>query len=257
MRALPGATRPACPRSAIDILGQDLAANKGRQVGPWDAMRFRVLELDRSLGRSPLPVTAAMRDLTPPALVWRLRRAILSKSAAGWFEDPQGEDDIVRKRAWSMVERYLSICPRTRVLFEWPVIIVVGVAGEMLGWLKMPLSPYSNAIGGVLFLAGFWLHARCHRAHRQGHQDSSEIDKIVAEGPYSRARHPMYLGLIGMYFGAALAWGIVWILLPAFAVSLLTVLTAIVEEQSLLERFPREYAEYMKAVRWRLIPGLF
>jgi protein-S-isoprenylcysteine O-methyltransferase Ste14 len=163
----------------------------------------------------------------------------------------------VRKRAWSMFERYLSICPRTRVLFEWPAIIAVGVAGEMLGWLRIPLSPYTNAIGGVLFLGGFWLHARCHRAHRQGHQDSSEIGRIVAEGPYSRVRHPMYLGLVAMYFGAALAWGIVWILLPALVVSLLTVLTAFVEEKRLLERFPHEYAEYMKAVRWRLIPGVF
>ena len=67
----------------------------------------------------------------------------------------------------------------------------------------------------------------------------------------------MYLSLVAMYFGVALAWGVVWILLPGFVVSLLTVFTAIVEEKRLLERFPHEYAEYMKTVRWRLIPGLF
>lgn len=156
-----------------------------------------------------------------------------------------------------MLERYLSICPRTRALFEWPAIILVGVAGEILGWLRIPLSPYPNAIGGVLFLTGWWLHLRCHRAHRQGHEDSSEIEKIVTEGAYSWIRHPMYLSLVAMYFGVALAWGIVWILLPAFVVSLLTGLTAIVEEKHLLERFPDEYAEYMKTVRWRLFPGLF
>ena len=156
-----------------------------------------------------------------------------------------------------MLERYLRICPQMRVLIEWPTIVLVGVAGEILGWLRVPLSPYSNAIGGVLFLAGSWLHLRCHRTHSQGHENSSEIEKIVTEGAYSRIRHPMYLGLIAMYLGGALAWGVVWILLPVFVVSLLTVLTAIVEERLLLERFPHEYAEYMKAVRWRLVPGLF
>jgi len=156
-----------------------------------------------------------------------------------------------------MLLRYLGICPRVRALIEWPAIVSVGVVGELLGWPRLPLSPCSNAAGGALLLAGFWLHTRCHRVHVQGHESSSGIERIVTRGAYSRIRHPMYLSLIAMYVGVALAWGIVWILLPATAVALLTGLTATVEETLLLERFPHEYAEYMKAVRWRLIPGLY
>jgi len=157
----------------------------------------------------------------------------------------------------SLLVRYLSICPRMRVLIEWPVIIVVGVAGEILGWLRVPLQPYTSAVGGILLLAGCLLHLHCHRVHRQGHEDSPEIERIVTGGAYARIRHPMYLSLVMMYFGVALAWGIVWILPPVLVVSLLTVLTAIVEEKQMLERFPQEYAEYMKTVRRRLVPGIF
>jgi len=60
-----------------------------------------------------------------------------------------------------------------------------------------------------------------------------------------------------MYLGVAVAWGVLWILVPVLIVSLLTALTTVVEESLLLERFPREYRQYMDAVRWRLFPGLF
>ena len=60
-----------------------------------------------------------------------------------------------------------------------------------------------------------------------------------------------------MYLGLAIAWGVVWMLLPSLLFSALTVLTAIKEEEFLLRRFGRQYEEYMQAVPWRLIPKVF
>jgi protein-S-isoprenylcysteine O-methyltransferase Ste14 len=67
----------------------------------------------------------------------------------------------------------------------------------------------------------------------------------------------MYLSLIVMEFGIVIAWGIVWMLIPAIISSILTILTALKEEQSLLEKFGKQYEEYMKKVPWRMIPKLF
>jgi protein-S-isoprenylcysteine O-methyltransferase Ste14 len=67
----------------------------------------------------------------------------------------------------------------------------------------------------------------------------------------------MYLGLILMYLGLAIAWGIVWMLLPSLLFSALTVLTTIKEEEFLLGRFGHQYEEYMQAVPWRLMPKVF
>jgi protein-S-isoprenylcysteine O-methyltransferase Ste14 len=67
----------------------------------------------------------------------------------------------------------------------------------------------------------------------------------------------MYLSLILMYLGLAIAWGIVGMLLPSILFSALIVLTAIKEEEFLLQRFGREYKEYKNKVPWRLIPKIF
>jgi protein-S-isoprenylcysteine O-methyltransferase Ste14 len=67
----------------------------------------------------------------------------------------------------------------------------------------------------------------------------------------------MYLSLILMYLGLAIAWGGAWMLLPAVLFSAVTVLIAIQEEEFLLEKFGRQYEEYQRQVPWRFVPGIF
>ena len=45
-----------------------------------------------------------------------------------------------------------------------------------------------------------------------------------------------------------------WILIPAIIFVILTILTAIREEQVMKEKFRKEYEEYMRRVPWRFIP---
>jgi len=67
----------------------------------------------------------------------------------------------------------------------------------------------------------------------------------------------MYLGLILMYPGLPGGWGIIWMLLPSLLFSALTVVTPIKEEEVLLHKFSHQYEEYMQAVCWQVIPGIF
>jgi protein-S-isoprenylcysteine O-methyltransferase Ste14 len=57
--------------------------------------------------------------------------------------------------------------------------------------------------------------------------------------------------------GSAIAWGVVWMLLPVLLFSALTVLIAIREEVFLLHKFGRQYAEYVQNVPWRFITRVF
>ena len=143
------------------------------------------------------------------------------------------------------------------MLIEWPVLIGAGVLGELFSWAKIPFSPYSNICGGFVITGAWIFHFYCHRAHKQAHQQSKEIDVLVTSGVFSRIRHPLYLSLILMYLGFAVSWGIVWILLPAVVFSVVTVLTAVKEERFLLQEFGSQYEEYMQEVPWRLIPKIF
>lgn len=160
-------------------------------------------------------------------------------------------------KAQMLINRYLLVKPTLRLATEWPMIIAIGILGEILSWARVPFPPYSNLVGGAVFLGGWIFHAYCHRVHKQAHEQSQQVERLVTTGVFSKMRHPMYLSLILMYFGLALSWGIVWMLIPSFFFSALTVVIAIKEEAFLLQKFGRQYMEYMQKVPWRLIPKIF
>jgi protein-S-isoprenylcysteine O-methyltransferase Ste14 len=157
----------------------------------------------------------------------------------------------------TLLNQYLLVKPTLRMVIEWPIIIIIGILGEIFSWVRIPLSPYSNLVGGAILLGGWMFHVYCHRVHKQAHEQSQQIEELVTTGVFSKVRHPMYLSLILMYLGLAIAWGVVWMLLPSLFFSVLTVLTTIKEEEFLLRRFGHQYEEYMQAVPWRLIPKIF
>ncbi len=77
---------------------------------------------------------------------------------------------------------------------------------------------------------------------------------LVARGPYRLVRHPAYGGELAMIVACALA-GSGWatVLIPAAAATL--VLRIRVEESAL--GASAEYRDYAKAVRWRMLPGVW
>jgi protein-S-isoprenylcysteine O-methyltransferase Ste14 len=157
----------------------------------------------------------------------------------------------------TLLDKILLAKPTHRMVVEWPILIIVAVLGEVFEWSKIPFSPYSNIIGGAVIAGALILHVYCHQVHNKAHQQSSSIDSVVSTGVFGRIRHPMYLSLILMYFGFAIAWGVLWIFLPASMFSTLAVFTATREEEFLVQKLGSQYKEYMKAVPWRFIPGVF
>ena len=143
------------------------------------------------------------------------------------------------------------------MVIEWPIIIIIGILGEIFSWVRIPLSPYSKFVGGAILLGGWIFHAYCHRAHKQAHEQSQHIERLVTTGVFAKMRHPMYLSLILMYLGLAIAWGIVWMFPASLFFTAQTVMTAVKEEKFLLSKFGAGYEKYMQDVPWRFIPRLF
>jgi protein-S-isoprenylcysteine O-methyltransferase Ste14 len=143
------------------------------------------------------------------------------------------------------------------MVIEFPIIILIGVLGAIFSWARIPWSPYTNLVGGAIFLGGWLFHLRCHRLHKQAHEHSGHIERLITTGMFSKMRHPLYLGLMMMYLGLAIAWGIVWMVPASLFFAGLTVMTAVQEEKFLLSKFGARYEEYMKDVPWRFIPRIF
>jgi protein-S-isoprenylcysteine O-methyltransferase Ste14 len=80
-----------------------------------------------------------------------------------------------------------------------------------------------------------------------------EGHELVERGPYRFVRHPIYTGILTMFFATALALGHV----AGFAATLLMFASFWIklcdEEQLMLQQFPHRYAVYRRRVK-RIIP---
>ncbi|UCD05368.1 MAG: isoprenylcysteine carboxylmethyltransferase family protein [candidate division WOR-3 bacterium] len=155
------------------------------------------------------------------------------------------------------IDKYLLLKPTTRMIIEWPILIAFGILGGLLTPWRIPFFPISNVAGIIVFVAAMSLHMKGHAVHKQADQNAEKIEDLVTTGMFAHVRHPMYSSLILMVVGMTVATGVAIMILPALIVSLLTVLTALKEEEFLIKRFGDEYREYMARVPHRFIPRIF
>jgi protein-S-isoprenylcysteine O-methyltransferase Ste14 len=80
--------------------------------------------------------------------------------------------------------------------------------------------------------------------------------KVISTGLYGIIRHPMYLGALFLFVGPPLLLGSLYGLAVGF-VTIVFIAMRSIREEKLLARELAGYAEYMKKVRWRLIPYVF
>ena len=161
----------------------------------------------------------------------------------------------------SLLDRYCLAKFTVGMAIEFPILIGGGIVGIVLSWPRFPLYPLPNILGIILLVIGYVIHlGYAHKEMKKynvhAHQHSAEVKKLVTSGIYSKVRHPGYLGLVLIYFGFALGFAVVWMLIPAIIFTILTYLTAIKEEKFLKERFGKEYEEYAKQVPWKFIPRI-
>jgi len=84
----------------------------------------------------------------------------------------------------------------------------------------------------------------------------TEDQQVISSGPYAVVRHPMYVGVLLMYFFTPLALGSWLGLIPALALFPTIILRILDEEKALAQDLPG-YTEYMLMTPYRLIPGVW
>jgi protein-S-isoprenylcysteine O-methyltransferase Ste14 len=131
--------------------------------------------------------------------------------------------------------------------------MVVPGLDHHFGWSH--LSSYVVLVGDGLVAIGFLI---VFRVFKENTFTSATIEvapgqRVIATGPYSIERHPMYLGGIVLMLGVPFALGSIWGLLPFVAIAIAIVWRLLDEEKFLQENLPG-YREYGRKTRYRLIP---
>ena len=147
--------------------------------------------------------------------------------------------------------------PIYRGMAEKTILIGTGICGLVFSWKTFSIFPLSNIFGGILVTLAYVFHIWAEKDHRQAHERSQDINTIVTTGIYSKIRHPLYFSLIIMNMGIALAFGVMMTFVLALLSIIHWIITALKEEEKLLEAFPDAYGRYKQGVRWLMIPGIF
>lgn len=133
---------------------------------------------------------------------------------------------------------------------------VVPGLDRRFGWSNAP--PVAAFAGAGLIALGFFI---VFLVFRQNAFTSSTIEvvagqRVVSTGPYAIVRHPMYAGALIYLVGTPLALGSYWGLAP-FALLLGVIIWRLRDEERVLERDLPGYSDYLRRVRYRLVPGAY
>ena len=168
---------------------------------------------------------------------------------------------FARERVKARVARRVP-APLLRSVYVWIASLLL----ILVCILWRPIGRELYAARGVLVVAltavqltGLWITARgvarIDPLELAGIRPAAQTQGLQVTGPYHWVRHPLYLGWLLMVFGAAHMTG------DRLAFAALTTFYLVVaipwEERSLRRSFGDDYTQYMRAVRWRMIPFIY
>jgi methanethiol S-methyltransferase len=149
-----------------------------------------------------------------------------------------------------------------RSVYVWlasALLIVVCAAWQPIGGNLYRHAGVLGVVHGALQLSGFLIIIQTVRLidplELAGIRLHSDANALQIVGPFRWVRHPIYAGWFLLTFGAAHMTGDRLFFAAISAVYLLIAMPF--EERSLLKSFGREYEEYRRAVRYRVVPYVY
>ena len=147
------------------------------------------------------------------------------------------------------VQKFIMLCTSLGFI----ALLVVPAFDHRFGWSAVPFA--GVVAGEVLVAIGFWLIFLVYRENTftSATIEVAENQKVIASGPYSIVRHPMYASASLYLLGTPLALGSYWGLVPT-ATMMPFLIWRLFDEERFLAKNLAGYIEYQKRVRHRLVP---
>ncbi|MGB0559949.1 MAG: methyltransferase family protein [Pseudohongiellaceae bacterium] len=144
------------------------------------------------------------------------------------------------------------------VLLGLSILAIYIVSGLDERFEMSVISLWMQVVGFVLVAVGYIFVNLVMKANSFAARavKVEQSQQLVDTGLYGIVRHPMYSGVIIMYFGTPIALGSWWGLLPLL-LFLVGLQIRMNNEEEVLERELEGYGDYKQRLRWRVIPGIW
>ena len=121
------------------------------------------------------------------------------------------------------------------------------------GWSRVPIwlvivGDTVLAFSYILYVVVMWQNRYASRV-----VEIQKEQKLIDTGLYGVVRHPMYMAMTIVYLATPVVLGSYWALIPMILFPVLLGYRAVNEEKLLREGLPG-YEEYMRKVKYRIIP---
>ena len=175
------------------------------------------------------------------------------------FKDPA----LLKERFGSPIQKEQKTWDKVVLLLFFLEFLVwfaiMPLDAHRFGW--SPVFPLWTRITGVILL--LFAMALLFEAMRENtfaapvvKMQKERGQHVISTGMYGIIRHPMYAGAVLLFISAPLLLGSVY----GLALGLLLIVTIAarsVGEEAMLRRELEGYSDYMKSVKWRIIPFVF
>jgi protein-S-isoprenylcysteine O-methyltransferase Ste14 len=138
------------------------------------------------------------------------------------------------------------------------MLVLAGLDAGRFHWAPAPLVLQGLGWLGAAF-AGFmvWWTASVNTfLSRSVRIQDERGQRVIDTGPYSRVRHPMYLGVILLMISIPLLLGSLWAIIPGGLIGALFTVRTALEDRTLQHELPG-YPESTRRVRYRLLPWIW
>ena len=141
--------------------------------------------------------------------------------------------------------------------FAW--VILMPLDAVRFHWSRMPL--WLQVVGGIALVVSFVLMSLTFRENSYlsavVRVQEERGQTVISTGPYHLVRHPMYAGGLFMFLGTPLLLGSWYGLLLLVVLFLPALFVRIVLEERTLRQELSGYEDYMKQVKYRLVPYIW
>ena len=133
------------------------------------------------------------------------------------------------------------------------LVFIVPSFDYRYNWSTVPI--YVKVLGFLILMLSFYILFRSmlENAYASKVLDIRKGQKLIDTGLYAHVRHPLYSGYALMCIGIPLGLGSWYALIPGILFLVILLVRCKFEEQMLVEGL-EGYKDYMKRVKYRLIP---